>query len=72
MIVIGITNPESFQTYGTVGLPVAATEPGWLEAAAFCLSRLTQEELERFRRVVNNPLTVARDADIDPDTIRSL
>lgn len=65
MIVIGITNPESFQTYGTVGLTVAAKEPGWLDAAAFCLGKLTQEELERFRKVVDNPLTVARDADIN-------
>lgn len=63
MIVIGITKPETFREYGTNGLTVMAKEPGWLHAAAFCLSRMTQEELERFRRVVNNPLTVAKDAE---------
>lgn len=65
MIVIATTIPELFRLYGTTGLTVAATEPGWLDAAVFCLGKLTQEELERLRKVINNPLTVARDADIN-------
>lgn len=65
MIVISTTVPELFRLYGTTGLTVAATETGWLEAAVFCLGKLTQEELERLRRVINNPLTVAKDTDVN-------